>query len=103
MPAANSWTIRSAFFAWLLVGGAACADDSTDQSAARRIIERAIAAQGGEEQVARLTQGSWRAKVKGERGQLKITGEIVHNGLTQGRISTSMSMFGLPLEVVVVT
>lgn len=80
----------------------AAADESPGPLAPREIIERAIAVQGGEEQVARLINSAWRAKVKGQRGDLKISGEIAHQGLGKGRITTSMSKFGLLLQVVVV-
>lgn len=95
--------IPAAVFAVLYGASACAAEDGTEPASPRQIIERAIAAQGGEAQVAKLVDGSWRAKVKGRRAKMEIAGEIVHQGLNKGRISTSSSWYGLTLKVVVVT
>ncbi len=63
----------------------AAADD------ARAVIERAINAQGGAEQVARLTR-AWRAKVRGMRGERVTTGEMAYQSPDQMRIQTTMEV-----------
>jgi hypothetical protein len=79
------------------------AQDAGDTSgAARAIVERAIAAQGGPEQVAKLFK-SWRAKVSGTAGPLEITGTILHDGPERGRIATQIETGGKKIEVIAIT
>ena len=53
---------------------------------ARALIERAVQAQGGEAQVAKLTR-AWRADIKGTQGKLLITGTTIYQA--PGQIRTS--------------
>jgi hypothetical protein len=70
---------------------------------ARHIVQRAIEAQGGAEQIARLFR-PWRAKVKGTTSRsLVITGELLHQSDSQGRISTTIGLGPAAIEVVAVT
>jgi hypothetical protein len=74
---------------------------SNESQTPRQIIERAIEAQGGEKQVAKLLK-PWRAKIKGKSGAIEITGEILHDSLDKGRITTTLHGW-IPVEVVAVT
>ncbi len=74
-----------------------------DPTTARAIIERAIESQGGEDQVAKLVNGPWHAKVKGKSGLLELNGEILHRSLKQDRISTTVGVGPAAVEVVAVT
>jgi hypothetical protein len=76
------------------------APDST--SAIRTIIERGIAAQGGEQQLEKLYK-PWRAKIKGKAGMLDITGEMLQQSRMQSKILTVIHVGPLTSEVVVVT
>lgn len=81
----------------------AAADGKSNADTPRAIIERAIEAQGGEDKVAKLVNGPWRAKVKGKAGWLALTGEILH-APPNGKISTTLGPPGVSgAEVVVVT
>jgi hypothetical protein len=86
---------------WAFAPIASAADSANDDKSAREIVRRAIEAQGGEEQVAKFLK-PWRAQVKGTAGPQTITGEILHAGDQRGRISTTISLAGLPVKVVVV-
>src|SRR5262245_47804809 len=55
---------------------------------ARAVVESAITAQGGEEHVAKLTK-AWRAKIKGSKDKLLITGERLYQSPGQVRIETT--------------
>ena len=81
---------------------AATTDASIDNQTPRQIIERAIEAQGGEEQVAKLIK-PWRAKVKGKAGLLEINGEILHQSLNKGQVSTTVGIGPLATEAVAVS
>jgi hypothetical protein len=67
----------------------------------RAIVERAIKAQGGEEQVAKLTK-AWRAKVKGTRGKLSNTGEMLYQAPGQMRIATSIEVGDVKIPIIAV-
>jgi hypothetical protein len=85
------------------VSPTAFAKDAADTSAAARtLIERAIAAQGGKEQVAKLTR-AWHAKVKGTAGPLQITGTMSHQGPDRGRITTQIEHGEKTIEVIAVS
>jgi len=89
-------------FAAAFLTASATAEDAADPSGgARALVERGIAAQGGEEQVAKLLK-AWHAKVKGTAGPLQLTGTISHQGPDQGRIATQLDRGGQKIEVVVV-
>jgi hypothetical protein len=80
----------------------ALSNTSDDTSkAARALVERAIEAQGGTDQVAKLFK-PWRANVKGMAGPLQITGTLSHAGPDQGRIHTKLRANGNSFEVIVV-
>jgi hypothetical protein len=82
---------------------ATAADANTTAVSPRAIIQRGIDAQGGEEKVAKLVNGPWRAKVKGKAGWLTITGELFH-APPNGKITTTLGPPGVAgAEVVVVT
>jgi hypothetical protein len=81
---------------------ASAIEATSDALTPRQVIERAIAAQGGEEQVEKLIK-PWRAKVKGKAGLLELNGEILHQSLTKGRISTTLGVGPASMEVVAVT
>src|SRR5262249_12651148 len=68
----------------------------------RKIIERGIEAQGGEQQLEKIFK-SWRGKIKGKAGMLELTGETIQNSPTQSKISTVLHAGPLSTEVVVVT
>lgn len=90
-------------FAVLLIGSnvnAATTADTSEQ--ARALIERAIEAQGGREQVAKLFK-SWHAIVEGTAGPLRIHGPLAHAGAERGRMSTQIEIGEKRIEVVVVT
>ena len=86
----------------LLVIGLTAAESRASQDVVRAIIQRGIEAQGGEAQIAKLSQ-PWRAKVRGKAGALDIEGEILQQSETVCRISTVLRVGPVPLEVVVVT
>jgi hypothetical protein len=65
----------------------------------RAIIERAIKAQGGEEQIAKLMK-AWRANIKGSKDDVPITGEMVFQYPGQVRIETRMEVNEQKLQVV---
>lgn len=75
---------------------------SVDQTEAQEIIEQAIAAQGGKEQVGKLLTKPWRAGVKGTAGPLEITGTLSHHGPEKGRTVMKLGPEGKKIEVVVV-
>jgi hypothetical protein len=81
---------------------ATTADASSDAQTPRQIIERAIEAQGGKDQVAKLIK-PWRAKVKGKTGLLEINGEILQQSITQGRVSKTVGVGALATEAVAVS
>lgn len=70
--------------------------------AIRKIIERGIEAQGGEQQFEKLSK-PWRGKIRGKAGMLDITGEMLHQSSTQSKISTVIHVGPLSTEVVVVS
>lgn len=65
------------------------------------VIERAIQAQGGEEQVAKLTK-AWRARVKGAKGKLLITGEMLYQSPGQMRIETNLEVGEVKIPIIAV-
>jgi hypothetical protein len=66
----------------------------------RSIIERGIAAQGGEKQLERLSK-SWRAKIRGKRGKHEVSGEVVNSAPHKSRLTTSINGW-IPFDIVVV-
>jgi hypothetical protein len=71
-------------------------------TAIRKIVERGIEAQGGEQQLEKLSK-PWRGKVKGKAGMLDCTGEMLHQSSTQSKVSTVLHAGPLSTEVVVVS
>jgi hypothetical protein len=75
---------------------------SADEKDARAVIERAINAQGGEEQVAKLMK-PWRAKIKASKDNVPITGEMVCQYPDQGRLELSMEVNEQRIRIVAVS
>lgn len=86
----------------VVAGVVLCATVLRADDDSRALIERAIQAQGGEEQVAKLI-GPWRAKIKGIKDPLVMTGEMSHQAFGQGRIELRMEIDGKAIHVIAVT
>jgi len=86
----------------LLLAVASSAPEAKPNSAdeARQIIQRGIEAHGGEKQLEKLSQ-NWRAKVRGTKGSLKITCEMVNGAHRRSRVTMTLHSL-IPVDVTVV-